>query len=132
MRERVLRTILAGILLVMLFLPADRYAGSNWEAAFLYSVEAPVCLPFYLTLPTLLLLNVCLAIWPSKKLRSFYRIAVLLSLPLVLYVTLLMAQGQDPAFPSIGCWARPVAVLGAVLAEAILLAYERLKKSGNE
>jgi hypothetical protein len=92
------------VTLVTLFLPADRYAGSNWEAAYLYSIESPVCLPFYLALPTLLLLNVCLAIWPSKKLRTLYRIAVLVSLPLVLYGTLLMAQGQDLAFTSSGLW----------------------------
>ena len=131
MRERLMHASVAGAVFVTMFLPADHYAGSNWVAAFLYSLENPICSPYFLALPTLLLLSVCLAVWPSRKLEWLYRIVLLVSLPLVLYGTLLMAQGADLAFRRIGFWALPIVISIAALSEVILAASELLKKSGR-
>jgi len=126
MSEKTLRLILAGIMLVTLFLPRDRSGRSNW-AATIYWVENPLCLPFLLSLAILMILNVLLAVCRSKALRAFYRIALLGLFPLELWVAFWSSMASS-GFLRIGFWAKTAVVSAAVLIEIIFAVGERLKK----
>lgn len=124
--ERGLRVVLAGILFAALFLPSDPEVESNWALILWYSLEAPICIPFLWALPSLVVLNICLAICLHRGLRTLYRAYLLILFPLVLCATLIM----EP-FRGIGFWAHPVMVSIAALVEVVLIVRQRRLEQKN-
>jgi len=141
------RLVLAGTMFATLFLPWNPLSDSEKVPTWLYivfgTVETSVtilrgikyvhfikglCLMLSLwAIPFLALINVCLALYPSKSesLKTPYRISVLVLLPLTLYRTFL----TEPGWRGIGFWINIVMVSVVALIEIVLLVGGCLKKS---
>ena len=141
MSERTLRLILAGVMLMTLFLPWHPLSDSNPEPTWvfmlwvtteaaaavfrgitgIYLVNALCFMLSSLTVPLLVLLNVRLAVRPFRGLKMLHRVALLALTPLTLYTASLI----DPVFRRcVGFWANIAVVLIAALVEIIFLVSE--------
>lgn len=149
MVARCFRLVLAGAMFVSLFLPWNPLSDSEKVPTWLYivfgTVETSVtilrgikytyfikglCLVLSLwAVPFLALINVCLALCPSRSeslnLKAPYRISVLVLLPCTLYRTFL----TEPGWQGIGFWINTVMFSVVALIEIILLVGDCLKKS---
>jgi hypothetical protein len=134
-----LRLILVAVMVMSLFLPADPEAGPNWFFSYWYSMESLIgisevgfgsfvvvlgTLLYLWAIPILILMNVCLSVLPTKGLKTFYRIVLLILFPLTWCATLIMG------FRGIGFWANPVLVSAVGLLE-VFVAKGQLEKSRN-
>jgi hypothetical protein len=148
MFERRLRLILSGVAFVTLLLPPEFpfalfVAWHCWEAfPRIFGRTDPILthlgrsdianrigllrpLPFLLAIPVILLFNVVLIGHSAGRLKGFYRILIVLSLPLIWWSAYL----HDQAAPGFGWWPYLAVILGGVLLEVVLLLKERFQKS---
>jgi hypothetical protein len=141
MSRRDLRKILAGIMLLTLFLPMDPEVGPNLLGIFWYSLEllATVsgqsnfdelvfvsgALLYFYAVPILILLNVCSLVFPIRGLEALYRISLLILCPLIWWFVIFIL----PPFRGIGHWANPVVVSAAALLEIAFLVRESMRRS---
>jgi hypothetical protein len=112
---------------VTLFLPIDPEITSNWAFILFHSLETPLCTPFLLAVPILILCNVLLMVFPSDRVKKVYRIFLLVLFPLVWFGTLI----TTPPFRGAGFWAKPAVVSAAALLEIVFVLWERREKSGG-
>jgi hypothetical protein len=148
MSERILRLAVGGGMLATLFLhlnPLGSEGFLNWTYLFWFSSEAlpailgdlsileraiwlGLILPL-LAVPLLIVFNVYLAIYSSRKAKMLYRVVVLILLPLTWY----RSFHVDFEWPEAGVfWISTVVVSVATLIEIILVARERLTRQVNE
>jgi len=147
MSERLLRVILASVMFITLFLPWSPLSqgflptwmyilwvtGEALEIAIFHGIKGiymrnvlRFCIALSpLTVPLLLLLNVCLAGRSFRGLRMLYRFLLLALLPLTWYRTF----HTDPVYRGVGFWANATVVSAAVLVEIVLVVSAQLGKS---
>jgi hypothetical protein len=147
MSKRIVRLIVAGSMVVTLFLrwnPSSDPEGysnllfilwSSLEASSMMVAEPTIAsivswsgfVLFLQAIPLLTLFNVWLFFHPSKRLQRFCRLLLVILLPLTWYETLTF----DPGWRGIGFWAHTAMITVAALIEVILLVKERLQNHEN-
>lgn len=135
MRVRRLRLVLACALLMVLFLPVNSHPEfiPNGAFIFFYSMEAisgafnthlaanrvyAVLFPLgALGAPIVGVLNACLAVFPSRRLKTLLRIYLLILSPLMWYGVFWI----DPVWRGIGFWVSILLISSAGIVEFILV-----------
>ena len=142
MFERFLRLLVGGGMLVILFLPWNPEGWPNllyvlWVSLGVLSgimgeptvsnfVGGFSLLLLLQAIPLLILLNLCLCIYPSVRLRALYRIILMI----LLLVTWYRSLRIDFQWPEMGIfWASPFVVSIASLVEFSFVAKEQRRKS---
>lgn len=144
MFERYSRLVLASVMSVTLFLPNT--GEPNWFFIFwssglylagvtsaLHSIGGIIfwlgTMLFLLAVPILILLNALLVLADFLvRLKTLYRISLLILFPLTWWGTLLRWSGGSWG---VGFWAIPAVVTAATLTETAFLVGGRLRKSQN-